>query len=247
MTGVILIDRERRDKEIKGEKMGNLKEEVINFAKETGAELVGVMDLNGVDFPAGHSPKDYLPEASSAVSFALSLNKGNVLNLPDSRNGYMLEFNEVNRELNSINHQIGRFLEKKGFLSFGVPGTASKGDEERLAADISHKHMAVRAGIGEFGINNLIITEEHGPCIRFSTLVTTANIDPTGENLKGLCDKCERCVEICPVDALSNWEENYSPRNGWRIDKESCYHRIFVQLNGKRCGLCIKACPYSKK
>ncbi|GAB6098388.1 epoxyqueuosine reductase [Halanaerocella petrolearia] len=223
-----------------------LTNQVITFAKDQGVDLVGIVDVKEIDFPKDHRPSDYLPEAKSAISIGYRLNKGSVLNLPKARNGYMLEFNTANEQLNLINHQVSRFLEEKGYLTFGVPGTASIGDGKRLKADLSHKHLAVAAGLGKFGINNLVLTPEFGPRVRFSTIITTAKLEATVSEAEKLCTDCQLCVEICPANALDDWKDNYSPQEGWRINKEACYHQIFVKLGGKRCGLCIKACPFTK-
>lgn len=229
-----------------------LKEDLLEFAKEEGADLVGVADLDQIDFPKDQDPRDLFETAESAISVGKPINKASILNLPMSRGPYMLEFNEVNRRLNSINHKITNYLEEKGHNSLGVPinwvRPGSDEDSRALTAKVSHKHVAVEAGNGEFGINNLVINEEYGPRCRYTTILTTADLEPDELNIKTLCDECERCVEICPVNALDDWENKFSPREGWKIDKQTCYHYIWDKdkLNGQRCGLCIKACPYTK-
>ena len=224
----------------------SLSEESISFAQQQGADLVGVVNLSRLDFPAGHGPEDYLPGAKSAVSIGYRLSKGSTLNLPQTRNGYLLEFETANQELNRINRELCKFFEEKGYLAFGVPGTASIGDKKRLAADLSHRHLAVAAGLAKFGVNNLVLTEEYGSRVRFTTVITTAELAESDLETEIECSECLNCVEICPVDALKGGQAKYSPDEGWRIAKERCYHQIFVKLNGKRCGLCIKACPLNK-
>lgn len=49
------------------------------------------------------------------------------------------------------------------------------------------------------------------------------------------------CIKICPVKALDN------PVEGWRINKEKCYHYLFKVLGLDVCGLCIKAYPIPKQ
>ncbi len=228
--------------------MSSITEEVIEFAKKQGADLVGIADLSQLDFPEGHNPEDYLPGAKSAVSVACRLSKGSLLNLPQSRNSYVLEHDTVNENLNRINLRINLFLEDRGYLALGIPGTASTGDDKRLAADLSHKHIAVAAGLGSFGINNLVLTASYGPGVRFSTIYTTARLEPTvsvreNNNIEKYCTECLKCVEICPANALDDWKGKYTLEEGWRVDKEKCYHQMFIKLSGKKCGLCIKACP----
>ena len=221
-----------------------LQKRIRDLCGERGAEMVGFADLNRLDFPGQKDPGGLLPDCSSAVSFGIHLNGGSLLNLPETRNSYMMEFRQVNHRLNSINYDICTLLENNGYRAIGAPGTASTGVEENLAADISHKHLAVQAGLGGFGLNNLVLTKEYGPAVRFSTVITTADFKADAARSSGThCHECQSCVKACPVDALSDWQDSYSPAEGWPMDKEACYHHIFVRLNGQRCGLCIKACP----
>lgn len=225
--------------------MSKLIDEIIDFSEQLQVDLIGTSDISTIDFPKKHHPTNYLPEAKSAITVGFHLNQGSILNLPESRNSYMLEFNTINQKLNTINYRISSFLEEKGELALGAPGTASIGDAKRLAADFSHRHIAVAVGLGKFGVNNLILTPDYGPRVRFTTIITTAKLSPVVSKAEKLCTECLKCVEACPANALDGWEDNYSPQKGWRIDKEKCYHHIFVKLAGKRCGLCIKACPFS--
>ena len=127
----------------------NLTDEVKEFLYAQGADLVGVGRAeNLMSAPQGHRPNDYLPTARSFVSFAYSLNRAALLNLPKSRNEYLLEFDYVNTKLDNLAYKTARFLESKEFLSMAVPAPGSIGDLNRLMGDISQKHAAVVAGLG---------------------------------------------------------------------------------------------------
>jgi len=219
---------------------------IKEFLLSRGADMAGAgraESLSGA--PQGYRPTDYLPAAKSFISFACVLNRGPVLNLPKSRNEYLLEFEAANSLLNTIGFQTARFLEGQGFQSMAVPATASIGDAVRLMGDVSQKHAAVKAGLGLFGINNLVLTREHGSRVRFGMVITEAELVPDRVLEEEICIKCGKCIEACPSGALSQWEESFTPQAGCQIDKEKCYHYIFVRLGGRRCGMCMTVCPCS--
>lgn len=223
-----------------------LNRKIKDFLLTEGADLVGIARAEALKAaPVGHRPTDYLPSAKSIVSFAISLNRGAVTNLPTSRNEYLLEFESTNAQLNSLGFKTAKLLEKKGFNSLAVPATASIGDAVRLRGDISQKHAAVAAGLGLFGVNNLVLTPQYGARVRFGMVVTEADLQPDQLLEQTICSKCNKCVNACPAGALTDWEKHYDPSAGWRMDKEKCYHYIFVQLAGRRCGMCIGSCPFS--
>lgn len=193
--------------------------------------------------PSGHRPEDILPEAKSVVTFTYRLNNGAVENLPGTRNQYMLEFSAANQILAQAAHKMARFFEDRGFVSIGIGPEADIGDYARLKGDFSHKHSAVICGVGTFGINNLMLTEKAGPRVRLASVITTATLNYSQSLTESNCISCGECVSRCPSGALSRWEGNYSPQTGWVIDKERCAHYMFVASAGKRCGICVAACP----
>ncbi|NIN01046.1 MAG: epoxyqueuosine reductase, partial [candidate division Zixibacteria bacterium] len=93
----------------------------------------------------------------------------------------MLEHDYANRHLDQASHKIARFLEKRGFKAIGFDagagfyGKAGK-SPERIAGDISHKHAAVAAGLGKFGVNNLVLSPKWGPRVRLTTVITNAQL-----------------------------------------------------------------------
>lgn len=223
--------------------MENFAQETKNFVRQLGAAAVGIAPAERfADAPAGHHPTDYLPGAKSVITFTYNLNRGAVNNLPVSRNQYVQEFDAANALLAQIAHKTARFLESRGFESVAFGPEASIGDYSRLKGDFSHKHSAVLCGLGNFGISNLIITPTYRSRIRLASVITEADLpadEPAGTRE---CEKCLKCVRVCPSGALSDWKGKYSPRTGWVIDKEKCAHYIFVVLQGKRCGMCVKVC-----
>jgi epoxyqueuosine reductase len=61
---------------------------------------------------------------------------------------------------------------------------------------------AVRAGIGFYGKNTMLITRRHGSWVVLGTLVTDVEIDPSVP-LDASCGECRLCIDACPTDALA--------------------------------------------
>lgn len=223
--------------------MANLTEEVKKLALELGAAAVGAAPADRyMQAPPGHRPTDFLPGARSVITFSYSLNRGPLNNLPAARNQYMVEFEAANQILLQMAHKIARFLEANGYESLAFGPEASIGDYARLKGDFSHKHSAVLCGLGSFGINNLLVTPQHRSRVRLASVATLAALEYDRPGIASACEGCLQCVQDCPSGALDGWQGNYSPQTGWTINKEKCAHYMFVTSQGRRCGICVRAC-----
>ncbi len=76
----------------------------------------------------------------------------------------------------------------------------------------------MRAGLGSYGENGLLVTKEFGAAIRISGLVTSAELKADQALGEDNCDHCMRCIEACPVGALSG---------EGKINKKICGNQIF--------------------
>jgi epoxyqueuosine reductase len=223
----------------------DLTEEVKRFARSRRADLVGIASIERLaEAPKDHKPQEYLPSAKAIVSMAVRLNYAPVENLPRSRREYALNYQIVNRRLGDIAYEISRFLEDHNYEA--IPFVVGS-DQKILFGDISHKHVAYAAGLGEFGLNNLLLTPKYGPRVRFASVLTSAPLNPDSPFEGSLCDECGECAKICPCGALEGAPRNYSRSRGWTIDKQKCHHYLDIVLDDLICGLCIKACPIGKK
>jgi epoxyqueuosine reductase len=107
----------------------------------------------------------------------------------------------------------------------------------------------VRAGIGFYGKNTMLITRRHGSWVVLGTLVTAAELAPTPP-LTTDCGSCRICVDACPTGALdepgtldatrclSYWTQTPEP-----IPLE--YREpLAAQVYG--CDICQDVCPWNR-
>ncbi|MBA7621315.1 Epoxyqueuosine reductase [subsurface metagenome] len=187
--------------------------EVKKFAtEELDIDLVGITSVDRLSgAPEGHRPTDLLPGAKSVIVMAVRLVQGVVQAIFRAHEdglrhaqciyatyGYSLI---PNLHLKFAAYRMARFLEKKGYVTTPIPSGPGGG-----GVPFSHRHAAVAAGLGEFGLMSIIVTPDYGPRVRFVSVITKAELepDPLYEGPK-LCDptKCDICIKICPTNAIS--------------------------------------------
>jgi len=116
---------------------------------------------------------------------------------------------------------------------------------------LSHRHAAVRAGLGEFGYNNIVLTREFGPRQRFNSIITDAELVSDPLITKPIClrDKCMVCLKACPMGAIT-LRENVDKNQIFidtpaKTDASLCSRRRDRGLYPKACfyGDCNRICP----
>lgn len=114
---------------------------------------------------------------------------------------------------------------------------------------------AVKAGLGEYARNQLVITPEFGPRIRFSKIFTDlplAHDRPRRLGVAEFCGICTRCADACPVKALpygppDDRRPNRSAIRGvrkWTSDAERCFG-YWVKI-ASDCAICLRVCPFNR-
>ena len=114
--------------------------------------------------------------------------------------------------------------------------------------------IAVQAGLGECARNGLLVTPEHGPCIRLSKVFTDIPLlvdGPLDLGIRSYCQTCGECARNCPSQAISHgaeaWEGHNECNNSgtlkWHVDAKRCLR--FWIASGTSCSVCIASCPFT--
>jgi epoxyqueuosine reductase QueG len=97
----------------------------------------------------------------------------------------------------------------------------------------SHRHAATRAGLGEFGYNNIVLTPQFGARQRFNSIITEAELEPSPLLDKPVClrDACMLCQKACYMGVIT-MRDDPQVRDYRSVDK---VHReiIFIDTPAK--------------
>ncbi|MGD9038859.1 MAG: hypothetical protein PVH82_04430, partial [Desulfobacteraceae bacterium] len=135
--------------------MKDLTGEVKEFVLDQGMDLVGTASAETLNalIPEGYNgPKEILPECKSSIVVALRWSDPLVDGLPELRAMYSRMMIMMNNQIDQALLRISHFLAEKGFLALPVHASDPY-DLSALKGILSHKHAAVQAGLGEFGLS----------------------------------------------------------------------------------------------
>lgn len=111
-------------------------------------------------------------------------------------------------------------------------------DDSTKSTTLPHKTIAVIAGMGWIGKNNLLVTYDYGNALCMCTVLTDAPLPANNPPIiQPQCGDCTVCIKICPPGALhgATW--------GPGIDRDSI-------ANIGKCKCCLKClvqCPWTQK
>ena len=225
-----------------------LKREIKALCSKLHIPLVGFASVDRYDTPlfTPWVPEDFQPGAIVPGTKTVIV-IGIPVSLPALETSpsiwYYEEYRAVNTMLDDATHRIALFLNNKGIASVPIPrdGYGHISILKDLpVAFFSHRHAAFLAGLGNFGINNVILTKQFGPRIRFASVFTTAEVPPDPVMEEPLCIECMECVKVCPVHALpgKDYPKAFTDKHTCAVRAETLATRFISP-----CGFCIKVCP----
>lgn len=120
---------------------------------------------------------------------------------------------------------------------------------------VLERDIAYQNGLGWFGKNTCLIHPEHGSLFFVAEILTTLDLGSnqnTIEPLPDFCGNCQKCIEICPTNAL------ITPRT---LKADQCISYLTIEsktvppieLRKKMgdwffgCDLCQTVCPWNEK
>jgi epoxyqueuosine reductase QueG len=224
--------------------------QVKDFARQCGADLVGIADLAFLD-GIQTEPVDLLKGYRRAVSIGVRLADG-VLDAIEDRPTpiYQQHYLKTNLLLDDIALRVSQYIQARGSKTLPIPASQLL-DKENWTSYISHKAVAIAAGLGWQGKSLLVISQDFGPRIRLVTILTDAAIKPDHPQ-KNRCGRCSLCSDACPVGAIKNvnTSSHYSSRDE-AIHFDRCLARVLENssrpfIESPICGVCIRACPWGK-
>jgi epoxyqueuosine reductase QueG len=194
----------------------DLRRQVFDWLEAEGAVAVGVSTPETLAGGPPSTDLDYiLPEARSAISFAVPFDEEKIeLYLAKKdHSGHQNDNFGTNVVVTRIAFHLASYLEERRHPSRGTAANTvyrkdtPNGIYDRMP-DISHRYLAVRSGIGWFGLSGNAITKTHGASVILGTTVTTGELPPT-EPLppeESYCNQCKLCFAACSSGLMDKKE-----------------------------------------
>ena len=186
-------------------------------------------DIDFVHFvDASMLPADAIDGYSCAILFGKALSKEYINMLRADQKPKTKEVINTERKMDTLAVKLAAHLEAEGYNSIA----------KLKFGRLPHKTVALNAGLGFIGKNNLLVTDQYGCAVMFGKVLTTAPFATMSMMpLEPQCGDCSICVEVCPTKALHG--------KTWSVTTKR--DEIMVR---KLCALCLKCmlwCPYTEK
>src|SRR4051795_5573036 len=172
---------------------------------DAGADDVGFVEIGR---PALDDQREDIlkafPRTKTLISFVVRMNRDAVRT--PARSVSNTEFHHSGDEVNDIARSVVQTLEDRGIRAMN-PAMGFPMEMDQFPGKVwvvSHKPVAVAAGLGMMGIHRNVIHERFGNFILLGTILLDAEVSATSRPINyNPCLECKLCAAACPVGAIS--------------------------------------------
>ncbi|WP_370455050.1 reductive dehalogenase domain-containing protein [uncultured Ruegeria sp.] len=225
--------------------------EVKRIARFFGADLVGITDFDDrwlytarVDTRDFSEAENALPEGlTSVIVLGHQMDQELVATYPSALAGAA-----TGRE---YSHETSIIIQLAAYIrNLGYEAVPSMNDTALVIP------YAIKAGLGEYARNQMVITPEFGPRLRFSKIFTNLPLShdvPKPLGVQAFCNICTECADACPAKALpfdapkTSSQSDQSAIQGvrkWTSDAKACF-QYWAKLQSD-CAICMRVCPFNR-
>jgi len=173
---------------------------------DSGADDAGLVEIAR---PALDDQRDdilrFFPATKTLISFVCRTNREPIRT--PARSVANLEFHHVGDRVNEVARKVVSVLEQKGVRAVN-PAMGFPMEMDRFGSGkiwvVSHKPVAVAAGLGHMGIHRNVIHPKFGNFILLGTVLIDVDVTAYDQPLDyNPCLECKLCVAACPTGAIS--------------------------------------------
>jgi epoxyqueuosine reductase len=225
--------------------------EIKRIARLFGADLVGVTEVDERwHYSARVDTRDFspvpndLPEGlTHVIVMAHAMDFDLVETYPSALAGA-----STGRE---YSHEAAICIQLAAYIrGLGYQAVASMNDTALVIP------YAIKVGLGEYGRNQMVITREFGPRVRFSKIFTSLPLvadTPKPLGITAYCHGCTICADACPPRALPTGAPDRGPDSPstikgvtkWSADCEKCFG-YWAKIRTD-CAICMRVCPFNRR
>ncbi|MBS4537379.1 epoxyqueuosine reductase [Clostridium sp. D2Q-11] len=204
---------------------------------EAFARSLGISGIGYTEVKESHMFRESIVIFKNAIVFTMEMKKTEIEHAPSKRT--IKEVFRTYYELGRAVNFISDFLRSKGFNAQPIPA---------IGSNLNLSVMARDAGLGGFGKNGLLITQDFGPSVRLAAILTDIENLPLNHQLnhdwiQNFCDSCNNCVRKCPAKAIYEKPIVFEDGSEQHIDYKKCSGPFSKQYG---CTVCIKECTFLK-
>lgn len=200
-------------------------EELKQLCLECGANDAGIVSIDRAELDDQRDDiLRYVPWTKTLLAFVCKMNREPIRST--ARSIANLEFHHTGDHTNEVARRMVAGLEKRGIRavnpSMGFPMEMSQFPGKLWV--VSHKPVAVAAGLGTMGIHRNVIHPKFGNFILLGTILIDQEIEHESRPIDfNPCLECKLCVAACPVGAISPKGE---------FDFNACYTHNYREFMG---------------
>jgi NAD-dependent dihydropyrimidine dehydrogenase PreA subunit len=173
---------------------------------EAGTDDVGFVEMERPEIADQRADILALfPPARTLVSLVCRMNPDNVRS--PARSIANVEFHHTTNEVDEIARRILRRLKQAGVHGINAGATGFPMEMDRWPSKfwvVSHKTVAVAAGMGQMGIHRNVIHPRFGNFILLGTIALDAEVTGYSRPIDfNPCLECKLCVAACPTGAIA--------------------------------------------
>ncbi len=175
------------------------------LALDAGADDVGFVPIDRSELADQRADiLQHFPATRALLSFVVRMNREPIRT--PARSVANLEFHETGDDVDRVARTIVRALEERGVRAM-APAMGFPMEMEEFPGKlwvVSHKPVAVAAGLGEIGVHRNLIHPRFGNFVLLGTVLLSREVSEYGEPVEfNPCLECKLCVAACPVGAIA--------------------------------------------